>query len=267
MSRPFFSVLLHPGMLWLGLACGVSAATCDDRLLEPPAAAVTDDEVVIFTGPLTAEAVSNLIDTEHGRSARVLQITSAGGEVTAGIRLGRWIFQRGMDVRVADYCLSSCANYVFTAGRRKVIEPGAVVAWHGNYHHLGETGLWRDDVRLRMRNYGEDEDTASSRVWAQVQQLLNQEDEFFALVGVDEFLCWIGKQAPYDVPDYFFLSLPDMARFGVRGVEAAADYPSTDLSHLPVDIRFLSLEAGLPDAACQAAAAREGVGSPASSSR
>lgn len=66
----------------------------------------------------------------------MLRLTSSGGEVEAAIRLAGWIYTNKIDIEVVDYCLSSCANYLFTAAFQKTILPGAVVAWHGNYHHL-----------------------------------------------------------------------------------------------------------------------------------
>ena len=67
------------------------------------------------------------------------------------------------------------------------------------------------------------------------------EREFFHLVGVDQRLCWVGKLPPYSVPDYFFLSVADMARFGLQGVEAPPDYRHTDTSRFSPDIRYIEL--------------------------
>ena len=52
--------------------------------------------------------------------------------------MGRWHFL-SWPYRCSAI-LSSCANYVFPAGYHKTIGPGAIVAWHGNYHHLKQTG-------------------------------------------------------------------------------------------------------------------------------
>lgn len=199
-------------------------------------------QVIRYQGPLSAAPVARLLEAVQGLTVRELVITSSGGEVAAGIRLGSWVSSRQVDVRVVDYCLSSCANYVFTAGRRKRIDPGAVVAWHGNYHHLRATGLWQDDIPLRMRRTGEDEATARRHVLAQVEELVSREQDFFARIGVDQRLCWIGKRPPYDVPDYFFLTARDMARFGVTGIELPTAYADVDVSGFAVDIRLIRLD-------------------------
>jgi hypothetical protein len=179
---------------------------------------------------------------EAGRPLQRLLIDSGGGDVAAAIELADWVFTRQLDITVTGMCLSSCANYVFPAARHKEIQPGAIVAWHGNYHHLAQTGLWRDDVKLRMQRDGEDEQTATRYVQAQVAQLVEMEQAFFARIGVDQQVCWIGKQPPWNVPDYFFLSVADMARFGITRVQAPAEYPATDVAGFEVNILFLELE-------------------------
>ncbi len=199
-------------------------------------------DTVYYTGPVSAaqnrELFAKLADRKVGR----LLITSTGGEVEAGIALGSWVFAHGIDIEVVKYCLSSCANYVFSAGRHKTIRPGAVVAWHGNYNHLVQTGLWQDDIAARRERTGEDALTARQRVHAEAVRLARLEQDFFARIGVDEYLCWIGKQPPYSVANYYFLSTDDMARFGVQDVQAPDDYAGTDLSGLDFRIEFISLD-------------------------
>jgi hypothetical protein len=181
---------------------------------------------VAYRGEINAEANQRFFAQVARRPPRRLVIDSPGGEVEAGIALGRWVFAQGVDLVVEGECLSSCANYVFTAARRKTVQPGAVVGWHGNYHHLEATGLWRDDVAARVARTGEAAATAEQAVRAQVARLVALEKEFFATVGVDERLCWIGKLPPFDVPNYYTLSAADMARFGVFGVSLPGDYPA-----------------------------------------
>jgi hypothetical protein len=195
-----------------------------------------------YRGAISAENNTGFFSRVAGQPLQRLLIDSGGGDVAAAIELADWVHARQLDITVTGVCLSSCANYVFPAARRKQIQPGAIVAWHGNYHHLAETGLWRDDVALRMQRDGEDEQTATRYVQAQVSRLVALERDFFARIGVDEQVCWIGKQPPYHVPDYYFLSVADMARFGITGVQAPADYPATDLTGLDANIVYLELQ-------------------------
>jgi hypothetical protein len=206
------------------------------------APAASPDGVIHYDGPISAAHNRRFFETLAGRPLRRLSITSSGGDVAAAIALGEWVYARHLDIEVPDYCLSSCANYVFPAGRHKVIRSGAIVAWHGNYRHLQQTGLWRDDVTARMLHHGEDEQAATRHVRAQVDELTGLERDFFARIGVDEYLCWIGKLPPYNVPDYYFLSTHAMARFGVDRVQAPPDYAHTDVSRFADSIVYIELE-------------------------
>ena len=195
-----------------------------------------------YAGPISAELNREFFEAVEGKSIRRLVITSSGGEVEAGIALGSWVFGHGINIEVPEYCLSSCANYVFPAGQQKSISAGAIVAWHGNYHHLEQTGLWQDDIAGRMERHGEDETTATAHVRRQVEQLVKMEQDFFTRIGVDEYLCWIGKMPPYNAANYYFLSSEDMARFGVADVRTAPGYEDTDVSGFDDHIRFIKLE-------------------------
>lgn len=60
-----------------------------------------------------------------------LIIRSSGGDLHAGMMLGKFINKRQMSVEVVDFCISSCANYVFLAGHTKILNPNALVIFHG----------------------------------------------------------------------------------------------------------------------------------------
>ena len=198
-------------------------------------------EAAYYSGPISAELNQRFFDTTQGKAIKRLIITSDGGEVEAGIALGLWVSDHSLNIEVPEYCLSSCANYVFPAGRHKSIGAGAVVAWHGNYNHLKQTGLWQDDIAARMERHGEDAATARAHVREEVDRLVRLERDFFARIGVNEFLCWIGKVSPYNAPNYYFLSTQDMARFGVTHVQAPSDYEKTDVSDFSDHIMYIKL--------------------------
>jgi hypothetical protein len=200
------------------------------------------DATAVYRGAISAENNAGFFARVAGQPVRLLLIDSIGGDVAAAIDLADWVHARQLDIAVTGVCLSSCANYVFPAARQKEIRPGAVVAWHGNYHHLAHTGLWRDDVVLRMQRDGEDRETATRYVQSQVARLVALERDFFARIGVDEQVCWIGKQPPYNVADYYFLSAADMARFGISRVQVPAGYTTMDLGGFDASIVYLKLE-------------------------
>ena len=210
-----------------------------------PAVAAVD--ALVYRGEISAERnaelfaqVRDLVEAER------LVMTSGGGSVKAGIALGRWVREQGLTLVIEDYCLSSCANYVFTAALRKRIRPGAVVGWHGNYRHLLETGLWREDAAGRMVREGEDRATALRRAREYAEELVALEKAFFEQIGVNEYLCWFGKLPPYGSPDYYTVSVMDMARFGVKNVYAPPDYPDAAALGQVENLRYIRLEEMLP---------------------
>ncbi len=201
-------------------------------------------DVAHYQGPISLEENRRFFAAVANRPLRRLVIRSSGGEVEAAIALGTWVFEQQLDLEVTEYCLSSCANYVFPAAIRKRIAPGAVVAWHGNYHHLKSTGLWTDDIDARRQRHGEDAATARDRARAVMERLVRLEQAFFERIGVDQYLCWIGKMPPYNVPDYYFLSRQDMAGFGVSNVQTPRGYASTDTDGLGLSVVFIRLQDG-----------------------
>ncbi|MDH3526247.1 MAG: hypothetical protein OEN52_10410 [Gammaproteobacteria bacterium] len=214
------------------------------------------NDVAYYKGPISLQENRRFFAAVANRPVRRLVITSSGGEVEAGIALGRWVFGQRLVVEVPEYCLSSCANYVFPAAGRKLIAPGAVVAWHGNYHHLKATGLWTDDIAARMQRYGEDAVTARDRAHVEMERLVQLERDFFAGIGVDQYLCWIGKMPPYNVPNYYFLSREDMAGFGVTQVQTPAGYEHTEVTGLDASVEFISLNAAVTSGKRQDSGAR-----------
>ncbi|UCC55554.1 MAG: hypothetical protein JSU75_09330 [Gammaproteobacteria bacterium] len=221
--------LILAAMMWIAGTAGAEVSVSEDTAW--------------YSGSISAEQNRQFFEAVQGRAVKRLVITSDGGEVAAGIALGLWVFENKLDIEVPEYCLSSCANYVFPAGRHKFIGKGAVVAWHGNYHHLEQTGLWEEEVAVRMERHGKDAVTARAQVREEVDRLVHLEQDFFARIGVDEYLCWIGKMPPYSVPDYYFLSKEDMARFGVTHVHTPAGYEKAKYPGVDANVIYIKLNA------------------------
>ncbi len=58
-------------------------------------------------------------------------ITSPGGYIVHGLDLAEWMLDNEISIEVSDYCISSCANYVFAAGKEKRLRKDAILGWHG----------------------------------------------------------------------------------------------------------------------------------------
>ncbi len=92
-----------------------------------------------------------------------------------------------------------------------------LVGWHGNMEHL-----------LYLHRTGKAPLTGT--LLEEVTTLAAHEAEFYKTIGVDPFVTWFGKLAPYNVCDTYFLAPHDMERFSLHNVSARADYAQTDLA-------------------------------------
>lgn len=187
-------------------------------------------DAIVFEGRIDARSAAAFVQLAGEPGVKRLVITSRGGLVAPALDMGEAVYAHGLDVEVPDACLSSCANYVFPAGRRKVLGKPDAVAWHGNMTHV----LW-----LAQTGQGHWSETAM----AEARALARREQAFFARIGVDGFVCWFGKIPPYGIDDFYALSPRDMAYFGIRDVTvraAAGDLaPQPDVQRIEVDAQVV----------------------------
>lgn len=174
-------------------------------------------KTVVFQGLIYAATVDEFVRAVEQHDANRVLIASGGGHVAPALRMARVIHDRGMDVEVFGLCFSSCANYIFPAGKNKSITALGLVGWHGNMQHL-------------LHLHGTGKVPITGAFLEEVTTLAAQEAEFYQTIGVDAFVTWFGKLPPYNVRDTYFLTPNDMARFGIRDVAVRADYAQTDLA-------------------------------------
>jgi hypothetical protein len=203
---------------------------------EPPAAGVqVVGDAVVFNGQINARSAAEFLRLlrDDPKITRLV-IGSRGGSVTAALDMALALHERLLDVEVPVACMSSCANYVFPAGRRKILGWPGAVAWHGNITHV----LYRHQTG---------QGTWSNAQIEGARRLAQREAQFFRGIGVDGFVCWFGKIAPYDTEDFYWLSVPDMERFGIRDVtvrDASRVSAKSDLRQVVVD--WATLDATRP---------------------
>ena len=212
-----------------------------------------EGQTVVMNGSLEDGFYESLLDLVNGREDEIttLRVSSGGGETDEGIKLGHWIFEHGIDVVVDGLCFSSCANYIFTAGRNKTITAGSIVGWHGSEQqdeHLAR-GLGLTVEELLAKQYDElvaegVEPPSPERRKKFVEVVLSrrpagvrEEQAFLEKVGVsvdalvygflpDQFQGYYVNRAAHI--DGWTFSIEGMARFGIDNVTYAGDgdYPS-----------------------------------------
>ena len=189
-----------------------------------------------------------------------IRINSPGGTTDEGILIGEWIFDHEIDVIVEDLCFSSCANYIFTAGRNKIIEEDAIVGWHGSEQQdlfiAAGYGISMAELYARhydeMKEWGETLPGETKEDFVAIMLGMDAEDDggeqqFFDDIAVNLYLMVYGMLP--DQFDYYMneqtefggwtFSIKDMAKFGVHNVTYAGDgsYPSEKaLENFPVAI-------------------------------
>lgn len=185
---------------------------------------------VSYRGSLTEEGLAALRNIGNDSEVTAVLVESTGGEIVVGMDFGLWVADRNLDVVVDRACLSSCANYVFVAGRSKQILPGAIVAWHGSAKQPGLLAQLDEIVAEQVAASGltpdERERELKRAQRANVRYLtdaINKQDQFFYRVGVDEYVTRVGNEK-YGVRGFFYLSVADMAVFGIENVSAPDDY-------------------------------------------
>jgi hypothetical protein len=211
-SRP----LLAAALLFAAAACAHAQV--------PSARVAVSGDAVTFRGRIDEASVARFLESLQDPGIRRLVITSPGGDVASALEMAQAVFERALDIEVPDECLSSCANYIFPAGRRKLLGHPRAVGWHGNMTHvlyLAQTG---------QESWGEGQMQAA-------YELARREQALFARLGVDGFVCWFGKIAPYDIDAYYSLTPEDMARFGITDVAVQ------DPAHVEDEPRLLAMDA------------------------
>ena len=89
-----------------------------------------NDTTVSLEGPIEQGSFAEFQSVFDDRVSTVI-LNSGGGDTYDGVQIGRVLHSAGVEIRVRGFCLSSCANYLFTAGQKKIIEDG-IVGFHGN---------------------------------------------------------------------------------------------------------------------------------------
>lgn len=180
---------------------------------------------IVFEGTISQNAYLYFVDylEELDVAPRRFVVTSGGGDADAGLDFGFLIHDLGLDVYVPHYCGSSCANYLFTAGKRKLLGPHAFLLWHGGATQDGlsepppceEGGWYRDLLNCDPDEYSEQFD-ALLNAW------LEKESRFFKAVGIDQRITVLGQLPEYrctveDVSGWYY-SIDDMERLGVTNI-------------------------------------------------
>lgn len=209
--------------------------------LPPPAGwERLDANTISLKGDIDSNSLKSFTELVDYRTTTLI-LTSRGGDVDAAIGIGKEMHDRGMSVVVRGYCVSSCANYLFLAGRRRIIEPNSFVGFHGTV-----TSMNIDKIIISLKNSGKiagkkDEDIEADigDMVLDIERLRSMEREFATLVGfshsllIDSGFERLTDSAKKTLPEYpvLFPSAEMLNNcYGVVGVEdqSRVDNPNLD---------------------------------------
>lgn len=241
--KAWLAVLVHGGLL------AFAGAASARPLPELPAVEVknvvthvrlTADRIE-YRGLITHEANMGVFDLYQSAEPKpqALLIESQGGSADAGMELGSWVFDNGLQVQIDTYCFSSCANYVFPAGRTRLLARHASLMWHGGVTQPitpAELAGVLDDT---LNGFSEEERdrllAAHSRdeLLRQLQEslvaIVAREARFFRRIGVDQRITTLGHLYQRELlkgRGYYMgwdFSIEDLARLGIRDIQVKGD--------------------------------------------
>lgn len=192
---------------------------------------------LVYEGILSADGFDQIkIKTKNNKQKiKWLYIDSPGGEINVSMDIGLWVFNNHMNVKVHNVCLSSCANYIFPAGEKKIIERNSIVAWHGSATQDSLNDLPLDQVEELLDSIEDPNEKELQRKKIvedhanYIARMKQKQAIFFKTIGVDQSITIIGQSEKYNVKNFWAISVKDMAKFGITNVTAPHNYPENEV--------------------------------------
>jgi hypothetical protein len=220
MRHPALPGLL-PGLLPLlfasSLACAADATSTQVYLAHGE---------LNYVGQVGEQANAKLFALYDGEKEKpvTLAIRSEGVPTTEGLALGQWVRDHKLEVRVLEYCMSSCANYVFPAGARKVVSNFAVIGLHGG---LSSASFKFSESTQKMLDAmpPEKRQALLDQMHASIRGDAVKEQAYFKTLGVRADYVTLGQEERYqklyrDDPKTvgWTYSLEDFGRMGIHDI-------------------------------------------------
>ena len=185
-------------------------------------------QVLRYDGDLTENGLAEFkrVFAENKQTVKWLDIKSKGGEINVGMDFGDFIHSHGLNVSVTEYCLSSCANYVFTAAASKKIGKHALIGFHG-----GASSQSFDDTQIEAQIQtfpAEQQAELRRQMTAQLQAYLarseRRERAYFHKIGVKQDITTLGQAQTYseryNAEQYigWYYTVADLEKLGVKNI-------------------------------------------------
>ena len=198
-----------------------------------PAATLEEFKSNFYNGKITPERVDKFIQDHPSGTIQKLVIASEGGDFIAGIKLADWVRKNGLDVEVYLLCQSACANFIFPAGKKKIIGSGALVLWHGSIEQKKVRELHLKYQTILGNNYlspstlGTEERKFLDDNKVIVEALIKHRElqaRFFDDIQVNEYITRLGQEPVHVGVDAWTTTVRVMEKFGIHNIEAPTNY-------------------------------------------
>jgi len=187
------------------------------------------DDSLRIEGDITLEMYEEIKETLEIKTVNRFLISSPGGDIDASLKIGYLIYSKNIAVEIIDYCVSSCANYLFTAAKQKKIHDGAIVVWHGNseqkdwreFDLCGRTVSSFDGMPMSEDEIKELSQLSEKKEWKKRRK---KESDFYKTIKVNDYIARVGQEPIF--LGNFTMSISDMSKFGLKNIYAPVDYAS-----------------------------------------
>lgn len=153
-----------------------------------------EGDSLVYSGPLLYQSLVK-IDALYNKNPHIqrVKINSPGGVTVLGLCLGEFIYEKNLDVEVTGKVFSSAANYVFTAGNKKIIHKDSVIGFHGGEASTRVNDMDAGDGASAQDNTPQTDDIFSTaKTW---------EAQFYQKLGIDLRLVTAGQEDKYASKD------------------------------------------------------------------
>jgi len=190
---------------------------------------VLKDGTFYYTGLIDKAANEKLISIYNELKIKPvwINIKSKGGVIDTALDLGEWIYKVKLNIKVLDYCLSSCANYIFTAAHKKIVSNNAVIGFHGGASSTESNTTEIDTMIAALPK--EQQKSKRIEIDTMLQQYLakanKREKIFFDMIGVSQSITTLGQSPVYyelygsdDAYQGWYYSIQDFKKLGVNNI-------------------------------------------------
>lgn len=210
-----------------------------------------DGEQIIYNGSLTAEANAKVLALYEAATVKplTLSIRSPGGPIDVGLALGEWVHQQGMNVRVDEFCFSSCANYIFTAGAKKILGKDAVIGFHGgaSSNSFNMSQMTATLARIPAQQRDKVREDLEQQLKHYIEANKKREMAFYRAIQVPQKITTLGQEGVYHIYQKtgfrgWYYSLEDMKKLGLKNIKVVGGEWSPERQETRYKIYRVSLE-------------------------